>query len=1212
MFHRLTPPSSPTPPSSRSPTPTTTPRVSRPTSPNPTSPAAQLPPPPPNPLPDQQSTSINHPAKPTKEALEETLDTDLLDITEKIKTCLKLIPNSCQVDILYINKHGLSYYQSNKDELDKLTPEDLLFDFLFQRRNHMLKTLLAYNDYKTCEDHFNMAILKLKQQEFDHKIFNQEISAIFNIHYDIYNNYKSTAYIRKLFERLLAAVNVHKGEWDRLFKTVEKEIFLTETLKLNFKEFFSLDYLSRFSNESPDFNPFPPDSSKFMPLNLIHVLFCLSLNLRPLLVESPKEDTAIPFRTIIPRAINPDINLAQYLEDDKTYIMVQARARTNLDLKIAFLKNLNQFIEKLLHHLTYKALSTDLIGTAPEQFHIKILSIFSEQIEHSFYSWLSSFAYEVSNNAEYQDLKHVKELVPHSFNRLKKELEIFDLMDFLRNYRYHEEIISRYKELLGYPFKSLDDIETYLHCLDVDTNSLDLDTNSLDLDTNSNFQLIITLHDVTSFYFDKPRGSITFFLDYIVKFVDSATTFEVFQDRLNQLQHPKYKLTQDNLAKFHGLKQDLLQRIDDTSDPKENNTKEAKSYIKSLQEFGIFTVELESVVQEPNSKTTFLKQLTIFYETKKTLLEKHKHHCDIKLCQFLTQTLDDLKSLDQIIQNQNDLLREEAAESSNTHQQKINKKSPKKKKQSNPKSHKTAVPKLTPPSSLISERDTITTNWKKAKEKLQTIAKQNHSLLQLEYFSNFRAKIKQYLKKDDLKSQGIDPQVLQEETEKINALSNEFDLAINKHLYTEFYNQLNQFISSFSSPYFKPTDIVNQLLLDDTICNPPKMISDLAKTPESQEEIKICMTILNPLSAKTKIILPLLTQYYESYTMIKDSKLQLVTKGFKESEIDTYISQSFHSDLTSPALDDDLLIKDTQLLDSINSHFQKIYEHFDSNQEIYAQLNNNISRLSSLNFDGYAIANTFCHSLDPSQSLSDLDPSSLNGIDLFLNSEQLLKKTSLLTQLNSKLDNDVALFEKYQFIYKAFNIFISSNELLHESIKVSSKKTILTQQLRSQAYYKRFDISTLEDLKTPQEILKLTVNINELEKLFKAVKTQYFSQASTFMIQSCIEILIHCRNVQYDPAKQTILKSQMPTIHPSTNLLIDKDKDLRWLLYKLSNLLSQFLYKLDTPIENTVTLTQRNIEYVRLIKQSNPLIKFQEKPLTPKPTRKSTSIAKQP
>ncbi len=144
MFHRLTPPSSPTPPSSRSPTPTTTPRVSRPTSPNPTSPPAQLPPPPPNPLPDQQSTSINHPDKPTKEALEETRDTELLDITEKIQTCLNLIPNSCQVDILYINKHGLSYYQSNKDELDKLTPADLLFDFLFQRRNHMLKTLLTY------------------------------------------------------------------------------------------------------------------------------------------------------------------------------------------------------------------------------------------------------------------------------------------------------------------------------------------------------------------------------------------------------------------------------------------------------------------------------------------------------------------------------------------------------------------------------------------------------------------------------------------------------------------------------------------------------------------------------------------------------------------------------------------------------------------------------------------------------------------------------------------------------------------------------------------------------------------------------------------------------------------------------------------------------------------------------------------------------------
>ncbi len=598
-----------------------------------------------------------------------------------------------------------------------------------------------------------------------------------------------------------------------------------------------------------------------------------------------------------------------------------------------------------------------------------------------------------------------------------------------------------------------------------------------------------------------------------------------------------------------------------------------------------------------------------------------------------------MTSLDQIIQNQNDLLREEAAESSNTPQQK---KRPKKKKTSNHKPHKTAVPKLTPPapSSLISERDTITTNWKKAKEKLQTIAEKNDSLLRLESFGNIFAKI-QHLKIDDLKSQGIDPQVLQEETKKINALSNEFYLAINKHLYTDFYNQLNKFISSFSSSYFKPTDIVNQLLpdivnqllLDDTICNLPKMISDLAKTPESQEEIKICMTILTLLSAKTKIILPLLTQYYESYTMMKDSKLKLVTKGFKESEINTYISQSFNSDLTSPALDSeidtyisqpfnsdltspaldpDLLIKNTQLLDSINSHFQKTCEDFDSNQKIYAQLKNNISRLSSLNFDGYAIANTFCHSLDPSQSLSDLDPSSLNGIDLFLNSEQLLKKTSLLTQLNSKLDNDVALFEKYQFIYKAFNIFISSNELLHESIKVSSKKTILTQQLRSQAYYKRFDISTLEDLKTPQEILKLTVNINELEKLFKAVKTQYFSQASTFMIQSCIEILIHCRNVQYDPAKQTILKSQMPTIHPSTNLLIDKDKDLRWLLYKLSNLLSQFLYKLDTPIENTVTLTQRNIEYVRLIKQSNPLIKFQEKPLTPKPTRKSTSIAKQP
>ncbi|MAQ63825.1 MAG: hypothetical protein CL503_00825 [Actinobacteria bacterium] len=1188
MFHRLTPPSSPTPPSSRSPTPTTTPRVSRPTSPNPTSPPAQLPPPLPNPLPDQQSTSINHPAKPTKKALEETRDTELLDINEKIQICLNLIPNRCEEDILYINKHGLSYCQSNKDELDKLTPEDLLFDFLFQRRNHMLKTLLTYKDYKTCEDHFNMAILKLKQQEFDHKIFNQEISTIFNIHYDIYNKYKSTAYIRKLFERLLEAVNVHKNEWDSLFITVEKKFFLTETLKLNFKEFFSLDYLSRFSNDSPDFNPFPPDSSKFMPLNLIHVLFCLSLNLRPLLVESPKEDTAIPFRTIIPRAINPDINLAQYLEDDKTYIMVQARARTNLDSKIAFLKNLNQFTEELLQHLTYKALSTDLIGTASEQFHIKILSIFSEQIEHSFYSWLSSFAYEVSNNAEYsKDLQHVKALIPHSFNRLKKELEIFDLMDFLRNYRDHEEIISRYTELLGYPFKSLDNIETYLHCLDVDTNS--------------NFQLIITLHDVTSFYFDKPRGSITFFLDYIVTFIDSATTFEVFQGRLNQLQHPKYKLTQDNLAEFHGLKQDLLQRIDDTSDPKENNTKEAKSYIKSLQEFGIFTFELESDVQEPNSKTTFLKQLTIFYETKKTLLEKYKNHHDIKLCQFLTQSLDDLNNLDQIIQNQNDLLREEAAESSNTHQQK---KRPKKKNHSKPKSPKTDVPKLTPPSSLISERDTITTNWKKAKEQLQTIAKKNDSLLQLESFGNIFAKI-QHLKKDDLKSQGIDPQVLQEETEKINALSNEFDLAINKHLYTEFYNQLNQFISSFSSPYFKPTVIVNQLLLDDTIYNPPKMISDLAKTPESQKEIKICMTILNPLSAKTKIILPLLTQYYESYTMMKDSKLNLVTKGFKESEIDTYISQSFNSDLTSPDLNQDLLIKNTQLLGSINSHFQKICEYFDSNQKIYAQLNNNISRLSSLNFDGKAIANTLCHSLDPSQSLSDLDPSSLNGIDLFLNSEQLLKKTSLLTQLNSKLDNDVALFKKYQFIYKAFNIFISSNELLHESIKVSSKKTILTQQLRSQAYYKRFDISTLEDLKTPQEILKLTVNINELEKLFKAVKTQYFSQASTFMIQSCREILIHCRNVQYDPAKQTILKSQMPTIHPSTNLLIDKDKDLRWLLYKSSNLLSQFLHKLDTLIiEDTLTLTQINNEYEKLIKQSNPLIKFQEKPLTPKTTRK--------
>ena len=196
---------------------------------------------------------------------------------------------------------------------------------------------------------------------------------------------------------------------------------------------------------------------------------------------------AIPFRTIIPRAINPDINLAQYLEDDKTYIMVQARAVTNLDSKIAFLKNLNQFTEELLQHLTYKALSTDLIGTASEQFHIKILSIFSEQIEHSFYSWLSSFAYEVSNNAEYRkDLQHVKELVPHSFNRLKKELEISDLMEFLRNYRDHEEIISRYKELLRHPFKSLDDIETYLHCLDVDTNY--------------NFQLIIELHDVCLLY----------------------------------------------------------------------------------------------------------------------------------------------------------------------------------------------------------------------------------------------------------------------------------------------------------------------------------------------------------------------------------------------------------------------------------------------------------------------------------------------------------------------------------------------------------------------------------------------------------------------------------------------------------------------------------------------------------------------------------------
>ncbi len=282
---------------------------------------------------------------------------------------------------------------------------------------------------------------------------------------------------------------------------------------------------------------------------------------------------------------------------------------------------------------------------------------------------------------------------------------------------------------------------------------------------------------------------------------------------------------------------------------------------------------------------------------------------------------------------------------------------------------------------------------------------------------------------------------------------------------------------------------------------------------------------------------------------------------------------------------------------------EKIFNLHQQHHKSYKIIEDERKSLTDKGFDFDSIINYLFKLEDSEKTFSDFKIPSLNI-------KILTQNILLLQKCFSKLKPILVLTDSYKNIYDSLYEFIHSRDYLDESIEIKTKDTILTTLLKESDYYQLFPITTLAELEVPKDIINLRDHCDELEKLFKTVKTQYFSQASTSIKQSCKKFLELYESIKHDQTKLNHIVCQKK--HQKNDIFLDPTSLISETLTAIENNIMQlktFLHDLETPIEQTNSLTIIHVDYRSIRMKFESFESALKKQLTPIPTPTPTPTA---
>jgi len=1031
---------------------------------------------------------------------------NLLEFSNSLNETQKEKMKQWDTDKKILKQEGVQYYLNHYDTLANLNRDELLTQLLYYPRIYHINSILPLSEYvKFKKDLKSIIDCIKKDQLYDNlDIFKKPYITLIDCPHTLYDNStkkeKLDLIFLNVYELLEKKITKSQNEFNALLETLSKKTNLPDLLKKQCKQFLTHISLSALSFKSSDL-------SQTNLLNLqFQVLMLISGKIRPILTSgfSKEIDYDHPVTSDPPPALKAFNAIWSGL-------VQQALNCQNPD---QFLKKYNDFIDKLCKHIF-----TEI--TKHNQFSLLLNKMIFpiSLITTPFISLLSYIEYEFCNQSSSEFTKdQYLESFNRSFQLLQKNLDCLAVNSFIgspkgqKHVKELRQIFSNRFPHRKLELKTTDDLKNTLSDLSKDPKI-----------QPQTFQDITAILASTFGVAYGSYGSFSVCINYFVNFLSSSSSIDCLKTRIQTLTKDSNK---DNKAihDFFTQKQNALTLV---------NEPQIKLAIQSIYHY-VLPEKISKASPDFETPLTLLKKYIEFYTYKKELITKYSSDSLLSQLQsyhYPEKTYANLLSAEKEWDCElacEELLAENASELDS--------------KQSNDNPHRYH-----------------THSTKENKKKNQN--KRTRQLLenQKETFIDMSSKINMcdpeltfdnnlfgLTKKEDIEKllnnkNQTDIKTVLEETNKIKSLC----LDIQKHLYKNIYNELDQFISSFSSSQFNPTEIANKLLTSFTFSSSVKQLSDLSTLPDS-----ILSTLLESI------------------------------ENLKKLKIDESISD---------------LKQDTEELKRLLIDTEKIFNLHQQHHTSYKIIEDNRKSLTDKGFDFDSIINYLFKLEDSEKTFSDFKIPSLN-IKILTQNILLLQKCS------SKLKPILVLTASYKNIYDSLYEFIHSRDYLDESIEIKTKDTILTTLLKESDYYQLFPITTLAELEVPKDIINLRDHCDELEKLFKTVKTQYFSQASTSIKQSCKKFLELYESIKHDQTKLNHIVCQ--TKHQKNDIFLDPTSLISETLTAIENNIMQlktFLHDLETPIEQTNSLTTIHVDYRSIRMKFESFESALKKQLTPTP-----------
>jgi len=1054
---------------------------------------------------------------------------NLLEFSNSLNETQKEKMKQWDTDKKILKQEGVQYYLNHYDTLANLNRDELLTQLLYYPRIYHINSILPLSEYVKFKKDLKLIIDCIKKDQlYDNlDIFKKPYITLIDCPHTLYDNVtkkeKLDLIFLNVYELLEKKITKSQNEFNALLETLSKKTNLPDLLKKQCKQFLTHISLSALSFKSSDL-------SQTNLLNLqFQVLMLISGKIRPILTSgfSKEIDYDHPVTSDPPPALKAFNAIWSDLVPQALYCQNPNQ----------FLKKYNDFIDKLCKHIF-----TEI--TKHNQFSLLLNKMIFpiSLITTPFISLLSYIEYEFCNQSSSEFTKdQYLESFNRSFQLLQKNLDCLAVNSFIgspKGQKHAKELRQLFSNSFPHrklELKTTDDLKNTLSDLSKDPKI-----------QPQTFQDITAILASTFGVAYGSYGSFSVCINYFVNFLSSSSSIDCLKTRIQTLTKDSNK---DNKAihDFFTQKQNALTLV---------NEPQIKLAIQSIYHY-VLPEKISKASPDFETPLTLLKKYIEFYTYKKELITEDSSDSLLPQLQsyhypektnhdlfFAKKKLDSERSCETLLaENASELDSKQSNDNPHryhTHSTKENKKknTAKNTKKNTKKNQNKRKRQL-----LEKQKETFNDMFSKTyKCQINTC---DPELIKLTFDNNLFG----LTKKEDIEKllnnkNQIDIKTVLEETNKIKSLC----LDIQKHSYKNIYNELDQFISSFSSSQFNPTEIANKLLTSFTFSSSVKQLSDLSTLPDS-----------------------ILSTLFESI----------------ENKIDESISN---------------LKQDTEKLERLLIDTEKIFNLHQQHHKSYKIIEDERKSLTDKGFDFDSIINYLFKLEDSEKTFSDFKIPSLNI-------KILTQNILLLQKCFSKLKPILVLTDSYKNIYDSLYEFIHSRDYLDESIEIKTKDTILTTLLKESDYYQLFPITTLAELEVPKDIINLRDHCDELEKLFKTVKTQYFSQASTSIKQSCKKFLELYESIKHDQTKLNHIVCQKK--HQKNDIFLDPTSLISKTLTAIENNIMQlktFLHDLETPIEQTNSLTTIHVDYRSIRMKFESFESALKKQLTPIPIPIPTPI----